>query len=127
MSECIEWCGSKASGYGMVTLAGKSRSVHRLVFHLYHGYLPQVVRHKCDNRSCYNVEHLEGGTYKDNTRDWLTRGRYRDSVYSEYKLATFRLCSEDHKKLREIADHQGVSITGLIRQYIRKSHKRIEK
>jgi len=46
---------------------------------------------------------------------------------TNYKLATIRLSVEDYKKLREIADHQGVSVTGLIRQYIRKSHKRIEK
>ena len=78
MSECVEWSGSKNhDGYGKKWWGGKPQSVHRIVFELYHGYMPAVVRHTCDNPSCYNIEHLVGGTMKDNTRDCIDRGRFR--------------------------------------------------
>jgi len=76
MSKCIEWRHAKSSdGYGYVQLSGKTRSVHRLVFSLVHGYTPDVVRHSCDNPCCYNPDHLLGGDHKDNARDREERNR----------------------------------------------------
>lgn len=33
------------------------------------------LRHLCDNRQCINLEHLQLGTYKQNSEDMVTRGR----------------------------------------------------
>ena len=49
--------------------------VHRIVFHAIYGYLPEVVRHRCDNPPCYNPAHLLPGTMADNSRDMVDRGR----------------------------------------------------
>jgi len=78
MSECVEWSGHRNNhGYGMKWWKGGPKKVHRIVFDLYHGYLPKVVRHTCDNPACYNIEHLRGGTMQDNTNDCIERGRFK--------------------------------------------------
>lgn len=49
--------------------------LHRAVFYDHNVYLPEVVRHKCDNPRCINPEHLEAGTVQDNVNDRVSRGR----------------------------------------------------
>lgn len=75
--ECWTWHGSRrGDGYGQVYINGKHRAAHRLAFFLANYYYPPVVRHKCDNRTCVNPHHLEGGTQTDNMRDVIERGRH---------------------------------------------------
>lgn len=77
MNECIEWPhGKNSKGYGKIRLRTGWKLVHRLVFYACHGYYPQVVMHTCDNPSCYNPDHLAGGTQQDNTDDKMRKGRH---------------------------------------------------
>ncbi|HEY6021278.1 MAG TPA: HNH endonuclease [Candidatus Paceibacterota bacterium] len=74
--DCVEWTGATTkAGYGKRCIKQKYYLVHRLAFEERYGYLPEVVRHKCDNPSCYNPDHLEPGTQADNVRDMIERGR----------------------------------------------------
>ena len=77
--ECWEWKGAIAvSGYGVFNTGGKTEYAHRIAWSLAAGRdIPKglVVRHKCDNRSCCNPNHLEIGTHADNSRDAYERGR----------------------------------------------------
>lgn len=65
------------TGYVRLTRNKKSVYLHRYVYELYIGEIPEglIVRHKCDNSKCINPEHLEIGTHKDNTQDMIKRGR----------------------------------------------------
>jgi len=76
-SGCIEWQGSKSDDYSQVWYQKKSWSVHRLVWTLEKGEIPDglCVCHKCDNRKCINIEHLFLGTHQDNMRDKIQKGR----------------------------------------------------
>lgn len=73
--ECEEWEGAKCYGYGIVRKGTKTVRVHREIFLFVHGYLPKLIRHKCDNPACVNIAHLEGGTQKENMQDAVKRGR----------------------------------------------------
>ena len=78
---CKEWKGYRdKDGYGRVRVAGKRVMAHRVAYAKARG-LPLdaivglVIRHKCDNPSCVNPEHLEEGTHQDNMDDKVTRNR----------------------------------------------------
>lgn len=81
-SGCIEWLGPfSPRGYGHVGKRQNGRTVtyrtHRLAYELANGPIPAglVVRHKCDNPPCLNLDHLELGTPYENAVDRDNRGR----------------------------------------------------
>jgi hypothetical protein len=65
------------SGHHTFSRDGKVQRIHRYVYEQAHGkLLPDIhVRHKCDNPSCINIDHLEQGTNYDNVQDRVSRGR----------------------------------------------------
>lgn len=78
MSDCIYWTGAKFNhGYGQIRRKGKLHLAHRYLFEQAYGPIPfgMVVRHKCDDKRCVNLEHLELGSQRDNVLDRTTRGR----------------------------------------------------
>jgi len=82
VSECILWEGATNSrGYGRRRVDGERRLVHRLAWEEANGPIPEgmFVCHSCDQRLCYNVEHLFLGTASDNSRDMIDKGRGRHS------------------------------------------------
>ncbi len=62
--------------YGQQKWKGKNWKVHRLIWTLLNGEIPEglVVRHRCGNRLCCNPIHLEVGTYKENSEDTAIHG-----------------------------------------------------
>lgn len=76
---CWEWKQKSRlpSGYGRITIDGKSMLAHRAAWEFFYGPIPEkmIVRHKCDNPCCCNPLHLELGTDADNYNDMVTRGR----------------------------------------------------
>lgn len=77
---CWNWTGVITPfGYGHMSVGNKQQRVHRLAYKAWVGDIPDglVVRHKCDNRKCFNPNHLELGTHKDNIQDAIDRGRWR--------------------------------------------------
>ena len=115
--ECWEWQASRSKrGYGKFGWKGEQISAHRLAWIFTNGEIPSglVVRHKCDNRACCNIAHLELGTQADNVRDRDERGRgARGSkqgaamLNEDQVMEIWRLLSEKRTQ-KEIAAMYGV-------------------
>lgn len=78
LGPCWVWTAGKNDfGYGVFWVKGKSHNAHRVSAEWAGIVIPVglIVRHKCDNPSCVNWEHLEPGTYKQNSNDARVRGR----------------------------------------------------
>lgn len=80
---CWTWTGAKlrTSDHGQCRVAGRAWLVHRLVFTVVNGPIPDgmVVMHKCDNPPCVNPDHLRLGTQLDNIADCKSKGRARNA------------------------------------------------
>ena len=76
--DCWLWVGSvDGSGYGQLSINGRSWRAHRLFYLLAFGVDPRgsVVMHKCDTPRCVQPGHLVLGTQRDNIADRHAKGR----------------------------------------------------
>lgn len=90
--------------------------MHHYLYEDVYGPVPDglVVRHKCDERMCVNIDHLELGTYKDNMKDRSDRGRcntHCGETRADAKLTLKQVLEIQEAKgiQREIAEKYGVS------------------
>lgn len=130
--ECWEWsAGKNAQGYGKIRINGCPEGAHRVAWSLVNGPIPEgkIVMHKCDNPSCCNIAHLEIGTYGDNVRDMVKKGRH---VHVK-KIVTEEQVREMRKRyaqggifLRELAAENNMSIVGIHSIIRRKTWKHVE-
>lgn len=77
-SQCWIWTKAKdKDGYGLMTVADIMRRVPAVSYETFVGKIPDglIIRHKCDNPPCFNPDHLETGTQKQNRQDAFERGR----------------------------------------------------
>lgn len=75
---CWLWTASvKPSGHPQIRVGKKTRYAHRLMWILYNRRIPKrkEIRHRCDQPSCINPQHLELGSHADNMRDMALRNR----------------------------------------------------
>ena len=65
------------SGYGRLSRYGTEMLVHRGVYEIFCGFIPddKQVNHKCDVRACCNPDHLYLGTQSENIKEAFTRNR----------------------------------------------------
>ena len=78
---CWEWKDRPyGNGYPYIQVGRKGKKIKasRISFYIANGYLPDVVRHTCDNAICTNPNHLLAGTQKDNINDRRVRGRAKN-------------------------------------------------
>src|SRR5213595_3316019 len=70
---CWEWMKSRRNGYGETSYNGKHLYVHQVSAHIHLNYdledKEHIITHKCDNRPCWNPDHLMINTYSNNIRE----------------------------------------------------------
>lgn len=105
---CYNWIGAieqkgKYGLFGGEAPGWKTALAHRFAWVLEGRELPKapmVLRHKCDNRACVNVNHLEPGTVAENNNDRVTRNRTAFGVRNnqakldDYLVAGIRYTNE---------------------------------
>ncbi len=98
---CWEWQGHVSSrGYGRFRDAKRVTAAHRIAYELAKGPIPDglVVMHACDNRRCVNPSHLSVGTYADNNRDMMAKGRLSaDLSAARLKMRSATHCRRGHE------------------------------
>lgn len=79
---CWEWPRSRnpQTGYGQLTGHIDRKlyiyTAHRAIFEAVHGIPDGMhVLHKCDNRGCFNPDHLFAGAHRENMIDMVRKGR----------------------------------------------------
>lgn len=101
-SGCWEWGMSTASGgYGTFRVSRANRPknlpqftlVHRWAFWLSTGEVTtDTIHHKCSNRICFNPEHLEKATLRNNIGEMFARKSYEKRItYLENKVQQLEL------------------------------------
>ncbi len=82
-SGCFLWVKATTGVYGHGVMGRGRRGTglilaHRAAWELYRGPIPPglLVCHRCDVPCCVNPDHLFLGTYADNNRDMVTKGRH---------------------------------------------------
>jgi len=112
----------------------KEIGYHRWLWEQHNGTIPpgQVVRHKCDNPKCINIDHLEIGTHQDNVNDKMQRDRHyavKGIEHGQHKLTDAQVLGIRAKhnivKKRILAEQYGVTVRTIQDIQYRKSWKHI--
>jgi hypothetical protein len=78
---CWNWTGTLyPNGYGYTKFCGTQSKPHLLSAYLYLGHTSEsglFVCHHCDNKRCFNPDHLFIGTTQDNMNDMVAKDRSR--------------------------------------------------
>lgn len=130
VGECVKYAGYiNKRGYGQKHISRKPHYAHRIAYCEANGVSMEsiqhlVIRHKCDNPSCVNPDHLIAGTTADNNRDRSRRGRnaYPDRSGESNGMSKLKECDVISirreysrgvvgKGLRSLAKKYGVSAT----------------
>jgi len=100
---CLEWVKFKCQGYGQLSYRGETWYVHRLVYYLAFGEIPEGkdILHRCNNSTCGNLEHLYAGTHQQNMKDRDKTGILHTAFLGNANAKTI-LTEEDVIKIRTV-------------------------
>lgn len=111
---CWLWLGARMGrdGYGHMRVKHSNRTIHRLVWELTNGPIPEgkFILHKCDTRPCCRPDHLFIGTARDNVRDMVAKGRSVGQAHPERLLRGDAHYSRVHPELLARGERHGSKI-----------------
>lgn len=136
VGECWEWKGKvNAYGYGELRIpTGTShrqyQRAHRISYQIHH---PEwsgegVVMHSCDNRRCWNPDHLSLGSPADNVLDMASKDRceygslHHSAKLSENKVSLIR---SSELPVKDLALMYGVSKSAIYQAKRGKTWERV--
>jgi hypothetical protein len=86
--EC--WIKEKSSSYPTITINNQVYILSRLVAHLWHNLdlndPRQLACHRCDNKPCFNPEHIYSGTFSSNLNDAVDSRAHGQTKRTHCKL-----------------------------------------
>jgi DNA-binding transcriptional regulator YiaG len=105
---CWVWIGAKGSGggYGLIKVGPKLMLAHRASYMEYVGDIPEgmLILHRCDNPPCINPEHLFAGTWADNMRDMVAKGRDKHGDTRGEKNGQHKLNLAEIEQIRDLLE-----------------------
>jgi DNA-binding XRE family transcriptional regulator len=118
---CWEWIGyiHNKTGYGKITLDGRSYLSHRVGYTIHKGPIPDgfVVDHLCRNRKCCNPEHLEAIPGRENVLRGLSapseQSGDRRRVLHAAQVRELKKARRDGMTQEECASKWGVSLAAV--------------
>lgn len=101
--ECSLWMGTtNGVGYGVISYQGKRVYTHRLSYTLCRGQIPEgmVLDHLCRNTLCFNPNHLEPVTQRENTRRGATGAKTHCVRNHEFTETNTYITPDGHRSCR---------------------------
>ena len=75
----------QTKSFGRLSNGSRHIKPHRASFYKATGEYPELVRHKCGNKSCINPDHLEAGSHSENSKDTYNNKWYLFKIkWKEY-------------------------------------------